>query len=465
MKTKNITTLHLRNSIGRSLSWRRGLLLIPLVLVCFALPPKLQSACTDCFPPEHEAFYACIGFDGLSFHDITTFGCSALYNATFTECSDPITSDACGIKYSGPDMSGDTAFGSHALFRNTAGGNYNSALGAFSLYTNTTGDSNSAVGFKALYLNNSGVGNTALGAFSLYSNTTASQNTAVGDGALQHISTVGQSTAVGYQALANATGGRNEAFGASALFHNTGGIGNVAVGGSTLVGNTVGFYNVGLGENAGGHLTTGNGNVCIGYNVLGAAGESNTTRIRNVYSSLASARAVYVNSDSKIGTLASTRRVKENIRPMDKASEVILALQPVSFRYKKEIDVSGTPQFGLIAEEVAEIDADLITRDEEGKPQTVRYEAVNAMLLNEFLKEHRTVQELKSTATTQEATISRLKSTVAQQLKDFQATAAQQEKEIQALTASLKEQGSQIQKVSAQVEMSRRASQIVDNHQ
>jgi hypothetical protein len=166
---------------------------------------------------------------------------------------------------------------------------------------------------------------------------------------------------------------------------------------------------------------------------LGIAGESNTTRIRNIYSSVASGRAVYVNSDNKIGTLASTRRVKDNIKPMDKASEAVFALKPVSFRYKREIDASGTPQFGLIAEEVANISADLVTRDSEGRPETVRYEAVNAMLLNEFLKEHRKNEQ-------QEATIAR------------------QQKQIDALTVGL-------QKVSAQLEVSKAAPQTALNNQ
>ena len=158
--------------------------------------------------------------------------------------------------------------------------------------------------------------------------------------------------------------------------------------------NSTGANNIGLGYNAGSSLTTGRGNVCIGSEIVGITGESNRTRIRNVYSWIASGRAVYVNSDNKIGTLASTRGVKNDIKPMDKASEAILALKPVTFRYKKEIDASGTLQFGLVAEEVADINADLVTRDAEGKPETVRYDAVNAMLLNEFLKEHRKVAEL-----------------------------------------------------------------------
>ena len=129
---------------------------------------------------------------------------------------------------------------------------------------------------------------------------------------------------------------------------------------------------------------------------------------------------------------------------MDKASEAILALKPVTFHYKKEVDPDGIPQFGLVAEQVEKVNPDLVARDEEGKIYTVRYEAVNAMLLNEFLKEHRKVEELK---------------------KDFQATVAQQQKEIQALTARLEEQAAQIQKVSAQIEMSKPAPQVAENNQ
>jgi Chaperone of endosialidase len=184
--------------------------------------------------------------------------------------------------------------------------------------------------------------------------------------------------------------------------------------------------------------------VCIGVNVNGVAGESNTTRIKNIFSSVASQRAVFVNSDNKVGTLASSRRYKEEIKPMEKASETLFALKPVTFRYKKEVDSAQALSFGLIAEDVAKVDSDLITRDEEGKPETVRYEAVNAMLLNEFLKEHRKLEELKS---------------------DFQATVAQQQKEIQALTATVKEQAAQIQKVSDKVELTKPAPRTVLNNQ
>ena len=231
----------------------------------------------------------------------------------------------------------------------------------------------------------------------------------------------------------NTAGDYNTANGLKSLYSNTTGNDNTAFGVNALRNNS-GSSNVGLGTNAGKNLTTGSGNVCIGEAVLGFGGESNTTRIRNIYSSVASGRAVYVNSDNKIGTLASTRRVKNDIKPMDKASEAVLALKPVSFRYKKEIDASGTLQFGLVAEEVADINADLVTRDSEGKPETVRYEAVNAMLLNEFLKEHRTVEN-KATGSDNCRT---------------------EQKQIEAVTAGL-------QKVSAQLEASKPASQVVNN--
>ena len=167
-----------------------------------------------------------------------------------------------------------------------------------------------------------------------------------------------------------------------------------------------------------------------------SAGESNTTRIRNVYTSVASGRAVYVNSDNKIGTLVSSRRFKDEIKPMDKASEAILALKPVTFRYKKEIEPNGAIMFGLIAEEVEKVDPDLVTRNDKGEAETVRYEAVNAMLLNEFLKEHRKMQEL-------------------------QATVEEQKKGMQTVMARLEEQAAQMQRMSAQIEMSRPAAQMV----
>ena len=222
---------------------------------------------------------------------------------------------------------------------------------------------------------------------------------------------------------------------------------------------TTGTDNIALGFNAGRNLTTGNNNIDIGN--AGRAGEANTIRIgtngtqsatfiAGINGTAVTGVAVVVNSNGQLGIVASSQRFKDQIKPMDKASEAILALKPVTFRYKHELDPEGIPQFGLVAEEVDKVNPDLVVRDAQGEPYTVRYEAVNAMLLNEFLKEHRKVQE-------QEATITQLKSTVAQQQKDFQATVAQ-------LTARLDEQVSQIQKVSAQLEANKPAPQVALNN-
>jgi predicted ribosome quality control (RQC) complex YloA/Tae2 family protein len=159
---------------------------------------------------------------------------------------------------------------------------------------------------------------------------------------------------------------------------------------------------------------------------------------------------VIIDTNGQLGTVVSSARFKDNIRPMDKASEAILALKPVTFHYKHELDPDGIPQFGLVAEQVEKVNPDLVARDEQGKPYTVRYEAVNAMLLNEFLKEHRKVEKLEATVMQQQK---QFEATIAQQRKDFQATAAQQQKQIEALTAGL-------QKVSAQAEMSKPAPKI-----
>jgi uncharacterized coiled-coil protein SlyX len=163
---------------------------------------------------------------------------------------------------------------------------------------------------------------------------------------------------------------------------------------------------------------------------------------------------VIVGTNGHLGTVTSSARFKEAIKPMDKASEAILALKPVTFRYKKELDPQGIPQFGLVAEQVEKVNSDLVARDEKGHVYTVRYEAVNAMLLNEFLKEHRKVEEQGCKLQGQEATISQLKSTV-----------AQQQKGMEALAASLKEQAAQIQKVSAQLELSKPAPQMLADNQ
>ena len=217
-----------------------------------------------------------------------------------------------------------------------------------------------------------------------------------------------------------------------------------------------------MGDCAGVNLTTGSNDIDIGN--VGAAGESNTIRIgtqgiqtatyvAGIYgATIGSGVTLRISNQGRLGTMPSSARYKDAIKPMDKASEAILALNPVSFRYKKDLDPEGIPQFGLVAEDVAKIDPDLVARDGEGKPYTVRYEAVNAMLLNEFLKEHHTVQELKSTVAKQDAAIALQ-----------QSTNAEQQKEIQALTAALKAQAAQIQKVSDQLRTQAPAPRVVAN--
>jgi Chaperone of endosialidase len=168
-----------------------------------------------------------------------------------------------------------------------------------------------------------------------------------------------------------------------------------------------------------------------------------TTWISNVYDSVATARQVYVDLDNKIGTLSSSRRYKEEIQPMSNTSEALFALKPVTFRYKKQIDPRQVLAFGLIAEEVAEISPALITHDKDGKPETVRYEAINAMLLNEFLKEHRRGEEQDCKILKQETTIAELRS------------------EIRDLAAMVNEQTSELRKVSAHLQINNAAVQAI----
>jgi len=346
-------------------------------------------------------------------------------------------------------VGGNTAEGQNALFSLTTGG-FNTAVGYLSLWSNTTSSLNTAVGAGALLANTDGNNNTGTGAGALLSDTIGYSNTANGSFAL----------------FTNTQGNNNTATGAAALYLNSGGDVNTADGYGALGNNSTGFGNTALGAYAGSQLTTGDNNIDIGYNVVGVAGETNTIRIgnsditdtfiRGISGATASGgTAVFVNGNGKLGTMTSSSRFKDEIKPIDKASEVILALRPVSFRYKKEIDPCGIPQFGLIAEEVEKVNPDLIIRDAAGKPQTVRYEQINAMLLNEFLKEHRKVEQ-------QQAAIEQLESKVAQH-EGLRLSVAQQRKEIQSLTASLKEQAAQIQKVSAQIELSGLAKTVASD--
>jgi uncharacterized coiled-coil protein SlyX len=472
MKSKNMTALPIGTSTSRSLppiTYHYSLLTVLLLaLACFALSP-IPKAFGVSPPPDG-------GYPGAN----TAEGDNALNSLTTGTGN---TANGFKALFSNTTGSGNTANGFSALQNNNA--DNNTANGANALFSNTTGSGNTADGYQALSSNTTGPFNTAMGSVALSSNTTGDRNTAMGDGALLANSTgasntaVGVSalrnnttaafnTAVGHDALVNNNANGNAAVGYQALGSNTTGTNNAANGFNALFHNTTGSSNIALGINAGLNLTTGSNNIDIGN--VGSAGESKKIRIgtrlthTNTYIAgisgvtVAGGVGVIIDTNGHLGTVVSSERFKDQIKPMDKASEAILALKPVTFRYKHELDPDGIPQFGLVAEQVEKVNPDLVARDAKGEVYTVRYEAVNAMLLNEFLKEHRTVQEQGRKAQEQERTITQLKSTVAQQQKDFQAAAAHQQEQIEALTAGL-------QRVSAQVEMSRPAPQMALSNQ
>jgi len=359
----------------------------------------------------------------------------------------------------------NTAEGQDALLSLTTG-SYNTAVGIFALRSDTTGSFNTAIGAGTLLANvgdpssGRGVENTATGFGALLSNTTGANNTANGALALFNNTTGVGNIGTGDEALFSNTSGRyNTATGGSALGANITGDGNTAIGSGALFNNT-GSNNTALGSEAGSNLTSGDNNIYLGS--LGVATESNTIRIgtsgtqdrafirgiRGVTTGNNDAIQVLIDSAGQLGTMSSSRRFKKEIKPMDCASEAILALKPVTFHYKS--DTKDTPQFGLIAEEVAEVNPELVVRDENSEIYTVRYDAVNAMLLNEFLKEHKIVQELQARVQNQEATI-------AHQQKSFQSEFAAQEKRLETVTAGL-------EKLSAQLELSKSRSQTVLNN-
>jgi len=364
----------------------------------------------------------------------------------------------------------NTAVGTAAMSLNTSGFE-NVAVGTDALLYNASGNYNNAVGVFALFYNFDGSFNNAFGNEALSQNVHASDNTAIGDLALANNDVTRRNlayfnTAVGAQSLySNTDGNSNTAIGWQALYFNDAGNFNTANGGFALLGNTDGdgntatgygalsqfpyngSFNTAIGNNAGNNVVSASNVICIGANVAGADTSNSCFigSIRGVTTIHNDAMPVLIDSAGQLGTASSSRRYKTDIKPIDKASESILALKPVSFRYKVHKD--ATPHFGLIAEEVAEVNPGLVIYDADGKPCTVRYEAVNAMLLNEFLKEHRKNEK-------QEATITQLKSAVAKQ----EMTAAQQQKQMEALTAGL-------QKVSAQLEVIKPAPQTVLNRQ
>jgi hypothetical protein len=398
MKTR---TLQLRHSINRGL-FRLVWLVIPFALGCFALLPQARATCQE----------------GCLTNGNTVLGDDALLTNTGAN---------------------NTAVGEQTLFSNTFG-HWNTAVGYHALKLNTTGLSNTAIGFVALVNNTTGQQNVAIGAGTLLDNTTGSLNTALGDGTLQ-FNNGDSNVGIGFALFYNRTGNANTATGVNALLHNTTGNNNTAYGLNAL-GNNNGSNNIALGYGAGVNLVKGENDIDIGN--AGVAGDAGVIRIGTTGTHTATFVAgirgvpisggteVGVNASGQLGVRASSARYKDAIKPMDKASEAILALKPITFRYKHDLDPKDIPQFGLVAEEVEKVNPDLVARDDEGKPYTVRYEAVNAMLLNEFLKEHRKNE-------VQEATIAR------------------QQKQIDALTDGL-------QKVSAQLELSKAAPRTVLNN-
>jgi hypothetical protein len=424
----------------------RKLLLIPLMLAFLGLPPQAQAQTNTAYGNgalvslTSGVWNSGFGFEALN-HDAagnqnTATGLRALFSDTNGGFN-----TATGVYSLYGNTSGffNCAVGAYSLANNISGSN-NTANGYAALYRNTA-DHNTATGFAALYRNTIGDNNTATGYQALFSNTTGTDNTANGNQALVNNSTGNYNTANGAEALFdNSTGDYNTANGFQALANNLTGNGNTATGVDALVSNSTGSSNTALGAAAGQGVISASNVICIGADVHGA-NVSNSCFIGGIFGQTSSGgTGVFINSDGKLGTTTSSRRFKEEIKPMEQASEALYALKPVTFRYKKAIDPRGIPQFGLVAEDVEAVNPDLVVRDKEGKANTVRYEAVNAMLLNEFLKEHRKVRE-------QDATITELK-------KDFQATVAE-------LNARLKEQDSKIEKVSAQLEVSRSAPQMV----
>jgi len=431
-------TISIARSLGLNPVPRRYFSLIALALtVPLAFSPSMKAACQQ-------------GCEQTN----TFLGEDALVNTTFGGF--PNTAVGYHALYSDTTGYGNSAIGNEALLRNTDGifnaangsgalynnisGDFNTASGAGALYSNTNGLYNTADGFEALHDNLTGSDNTAVGFHALYSNATGFYNTALGAQALFNSNSGLSNTAVGVNALFdNTAGDENTACGTAALFHNTEGAGNVAIGLNALFNNSTGSGNIALGDSAGLLLTSGDNNIYIGNKGvvsesdtirIGKKGTQNTTFIAGISgSTVANGAGVIVGSNGKLGTIVSSERYKDGITPMGKTSEAILALQPVTFRYKAEVDPDGTPQFGLVAEDVARINRNLVVFDEEGRPYTVRYEAVNAMLLNEFLKEHKVVQDLK-------------------------AMVAHQNQQIDALTIGL-------QKVSARIECSDLTPQVV----
>jgi uncharacterized coiled-coil protein SlyX len=448
MKTK------IRNSIS-------GVFLIPLVVACVALLPSVQATPDPANPGGANTADGANALQNRTTGEFNTaFGTNALFSLTTGSNNGAQGNSALFSLTTG---NGNSAVGSIAL-RFLTIGNQNVAIGNTSMNNITTGSRNTAVGYgtnrsgnnsdntavgwTALINNTTGPQNVAVGASALESNTTGDKNVAIGFQALQSNTTAGNSSnAVGYQALQDSNGLFNNAFGWRALANNTTGANNTAMGDGAGASNTTGSNNLLLGANVDGTIGVSN-NIAIGIDSDGVtSGRAFIGRVRGVTVGQLNGIPVIIDTDGQLGTNNSARRFKKDIKPMDQASEAILALKPVTFHYKNgdTKEAEDTPQFGLIAEDVAEVNPELAVTDTDGQLLTVRYDAINVMLLNEFIKEHKKVEQ-------QQASIAELKSTV-----------ALQQKGMEVLTAQLKEQASQIQRVSAQVEMHKAAPRTVAN--
>ena len=427
-------------------------LVVPL-LICFAAMAQAVGPDTDGSIPgsnNGEGVGVLVNLGGGIWNTGTGF--EALNQDTVGRLN-----TATGTRALSNDTSGsyNTADGVQALFTNVDGW-FNTASGAYALANNVEGDGNTAVGYTALW-RNTDFYNTAVGYAALYRNT-AFANTAVGAFALFNNTTSGNSSnAFGYRALySQTTGLYNNGFGWDALYSNVSGTNNTAIGDGAGSGIT-GSNNTCLGANTGGGAVDYNTYVGSGVNGLAEPNVGGQTYIRGIWFTsqpymAGTNDAVTVNANGRLGyaqnvafTSPSSRRYKHDVKPMGNTSEVLFSLKPVTFRYNQDLDRTEGQRWGLIAEEVEKLNPDLISRNRQGQVEFVRYEAINAMMLNEFLKEHRKVEA-------QQATIAELKATV-----------AQQQKGMEVLTAQLKDQAAQIQKVSAQLELSKAAPQTVKN--
>jgi Chaperone of endosialidase len=387
-----------------------------LSLAFFALPPKAQATDLGSVVPGNNTADG----TGVLVNRTTGMNNSGIGYQALNHDTSGGSNTATGYQalFTNKTGAGNTAIGSNALHANTA--SFNTATGSNALSHNINGNANTAIGLNALSSNSTGDVNTAAGSQALIHNTDGSSNTAVGFGALFFNALGNGNTAIGDSALSSNTADSNTAVGFQALLSNTTGMRNTVAGYQALDHLTNGQRNIAIGYQAGSLVTSGNDIICIG-----AAG-GNVDRscfIGHIFGEPVNgfATPVAVDSNGKLGTPASSRRFKDDIKPMDKASEGILALKPVTFHYKS--DTKNTPQFGLVAEEVAEVNPNLVVRDNNGEIYTVRYEAVNAMLLNEFLKEHRKVEKLEAIVTEQKS--------------EFQKRLAEQQEQIEALTTGL----------------------------